>query len=153
MTTPIFSLHRCIDCNTEISSGELLFSKYHYGLQLCITCQCGFKTRYKRATSHAIRLYAAIRSKNIRAELEGSDGYKKIDIAISSAKLHIEVDGFQHHFRPSQALIDLQRTCYSLKDGYVTIRIPNGLIRKHLDQTVTYIADIVNERTIQLKPS
>lgn len=152
MTAPVVPLHRCIDCDNEISSRESFYSNHHYRLPLCQPCQHEFRTRYKRATKHAIRLYTALRLKNIYAILEMDDGEKQVDIAIKSAKLHIEVDGVQHYWA-TQALSDLQRTCYSLKNGTMTIHIPNALVRKHLDQTVTYIVDIVNERTIQLKAS
>ena len=57
--------------------------------------------------------------------------------------MHIEVDGGQHNFDGRQALSDLKRTYYSFKQGYFTLRIPNSLIRYHLDDTTNYIIDLL----------
>jgi very-short-patch-repair endonuclease len=35
------------------------------------------------------------------------DGYKTIDIAVTHARVNIEVDGLHHNFEPDQALADL----------------------------------------------
>ena len=76
----------------------------------------------------------------INAELEKYDGHKTIDIAIPSLKVNIEIDGMQHNYSYKQALADLKRTYYSFKRGYVTLRIPNSLIRENLHETAVYIA-------------
>lgn len=79
------------------------------------------------------------------AEIEKFDGFKKIDIAVTHAKVNIEIDGSQHNWQAKQALADLQRTYYSFKKGYFTLRIPNSLVHNYLDQTADMITEILNE--------
>lgn len=81
-----------------------------------------------------------------KAELEKWDGYKHIDIAIVPAKTNIEIDGSYHNYRANTALRDLERTFYSLEKGYITIRIPNSLVRYKLSETVNYIDKILKVR-------
>ena len=61
-------------------------------------------------------------------------------------KLHIEVDGIQHNQSTRQALSDLKRTFYSMQDGFLTIRIPNILVRNELTETVNYLVELILER-------
>src|SRR5215510_316024 len=82
--------------------------------------------------------------KGIPAQLEKYDGYKTIDIAIPEYKLNIEVDGGQHYLNPSQALVDLQRTYYSFKKGFFTLRIPNSLVENNIRDTINYIVKFLS---------
>ena len=61
------------------------------------------------ATPEAKLLFLELKRLGISAELEKFDGYKTIDIAITSAMVNIEVDGGQHNSNPNQALADLKR--------------------------------------------
>lgn len=98
------------------------------------------------ASLEALALYFALRKCGITAELEKSDGFKKVDIAIEAAKLYIEVDGNHHYKDHNQAIKDLQRTFYSLQNDYVTIRVPNTLIKYNLEHTCNYFLEMVRFR-------
>lgn len=97
-------------------------------------------------TDEAVKLGNELNKLGYKAELEKWDGYKHIDIAVTRAKLNIEIDGSYHNYRADIALRDLERTYYSLEKGFVTIRIPNSLIRHRLSQTVSYLDKIIKRR-------
>lgn len=104
------------------------------------------KTEGNEPTQEAKKLYYALKRRGIQAELEKCDGFKHIDIAITSARLNIEVDGRHHNYNPDQALADLKRTYYSSAKGYETIRIPNTLVKKNVEKAADLIADLVYGR-------
>jgi Uncharacterized protein conserved in bacteria len=99
------------------------------------------------STKYALRLYFALKMRNIPAQIEKFDGYKHIDIAIPQARLNIEVDGVHHNYDNIQAMRDLKRTCHSLFKGYYTIRIPNSLVfrDRDLEETANYLAGLIYE--------
>jgi very-short-patch-repair endonuclease len=76
-------------------------------------------------------------------EIEHYDGFKHVDIAILERRVYIEVDGQHHCSDPVQALADLKRAYYSFKNGFVTLRIPNALVRD--DATIEQTASFINE--------
>lgn len=102
------------------------------------------------ATPEAKLLYNALKREKVPAYLEKWDGYKHIDIAIPEAMINIEIDGCHHNLHSNQALADLKRTYHSFKKGYFTLRIPNSLIRNHLDEVVDLVIEILNESNDQL---
>jgi len=57
-----------------------------------------------------------------------------------------QIDGIQHNQSTHQALSDLKRTFYSMQDGFLTIRIPNVLVRNELTETVDYLVELILER-------
>jgi very-short-patch-repair endonuclease len=83
----------------------------------------------------------------VPAQLEKFDGFKHIDIAIPEAKVNIEVDGSHHNYSTKQALADLKRTYHSFLKGYLTLRIPNSLVKNDfvLEETADYIVGFLNE--------
>ena len=105
----------------------------------------------KIPTPEARALYHALVKLGIPAELEKYDGYKTIDIAITRAKVNIEVDGPQHKNNANQALADLKRTIYSFQKDYVTLRIPYCLINEHLEEAAPLIAKFIWESMDQLR--
>jgi len=119
------------------------YSTTHFGLPLCVVCQQDFKVKSQKATKHALELYIALRCREVPAELEKWDGHKTIDIAVTEARVNIEVDGMQHNFNPAQALADPKRTFFAFRKGYPTLRIPNSLVRSHLDRNVYSKAAII----------
>ena len=139
---PVFT---CARCAVAISPKVHTFSTGYYALALCMDCQELLEPVIQQASPLTIQLYAALRQRNIPAQLEKFDGFKTIDIAVPQAKINIEVDGLQHNTDRQQALTDLKRTFHSFKKGYYTLRIPNTLVRHHLDETAQYIAGIVEE--------
>ena len=101
-----------------------------------------------QATPQAKELYELLLKKVISQDLlklEKFDGFKTIDIAIPKAKINIEIDGSQHNLSSKQALSDLQRTYFSFRKGYFTLRIPNSLIKEHINQTAGMIVVMIEE--------
>jgi very-short-patch-repair endonuclease len=70
-------------------------------------------------------------------------------MAITDARVNIEVDG-KHHTQSNIAFSDLQRTYYSLKEDFLTLRIPNALVHSKLEETADYITRILIDRKEKL---
>ena len=87
----------------------------NFELPLCIACQEDFKFKSQKATPLAVELYKKLKLRGVPAELEKWDGHKTIDIAVTDAKVNIEVDGGQHNFNANQALADLKRTLFAFR--------------------------------------
>lgn len=141
----------CIDCSAPITTLVFIYSSTNFGLSLCKYCQDNFKEKSKNSTREAIDLYIALRKRKVPAELEKWDGHKTIDIAVVHAKLNIEVDGQHHNFHPEQAMSDLKRSFYAFQEGYLTLRIPNSLVKYHLEDTADYITDFLIESRDQIR--
>ncbi|MCW3071121.1 MAG: hypothetical protein JWO44_1011 [Bacteroidetes bacterium] len=137
----------CSQCEKCIDEKVHSYSVKHYGHSLCRKCQEWFKDilDYSTATEEAISLYFALRQRGVPAQLEKSDGFKTIDIAVPHAKVNIEVDGGHHNYNSKQAMSDLKRTLFSYKKGYSTLRIPNSLAKHDLNQA----ADLITEFLIE----
>jgi hypothetical protein len=89
----------CCNCQQPIDERVSTYSLEHFQFTLCIPCQKKMQDKWNAATKHALSLYFLLKKKGIRAELEKCDGFKTIDIAITEAKLNIEVDGSHHQAR------------------------------------------------------
>lgn len=140
-------MNSCANCNSFISKDVFYYSTSNYNNPLCLNCQHWFKHIIQFTTQETFDLYIALKQRNVPAEIEKSDGYKTIDIAIVEARVNIEVDGGHHNFNPNQALSDLQRTYHSFLKGYLTLRIPNSLVRFHLQETADMIEGILIENS------
>ena len=154
----------CSECKKTIGLKEYRYSKDKFGKALCREHQKNYKepsknvkrskVMYKgktQATPEARKLFFALKKRKVPAQLEKWDGHKTIDIAIPEARINIEVDGAQHHYSNKQALADLWRTFYSFRKGYVTIRIPNRLIKERLEETADAITRLLNASLDQLE--
>lgn len=97
-------------------------------------------------TNEVVDLYFALKNRGFEPDMEKFDGHKHVDIVFERPKLHIEVDGIQHNQSTKQALSDLKRTFYSMQHGFMTLRIPNVLIRNELNKTVDYLVELILER-------
>jgi very-short-patch-repair endonuclease len=135
----------CIECETFIEMNVFNYSVEHFGLPLCRDHQNWLKEKAQESTFETISLYFALRIRGVPAELEKFDGFKTIDIAITDAKVNIEVDGGHHNFNANQALADLKRTYHSFKKGYLTLRIPNSLVtERNIEETADYLTEILS---------
>jgi very-short-patch-repair endonuclease len=134
----------CLECEIYIDNRVLDYSVNNFGIPLCRDCQGWVQHMTDHSTPESLTLYFELRKRNVPAELEKFDGHKQIDIAVVDAKVNIEVDGGQHNFNHQQALADLQRTYFSFKKGYFTLRIPNSLVKNHLEDTADLITEILN---------
>lgn len=139
----------CTECNVLISQDVFMYSTKNFGLPLCYSHQQWVKEVINYTTPETMDLYFALKLRGVPAEIEKYDGFKTIDIAIVEAKMNIEVDGVQHNFNPQQALADLQRTFFSFLKGYLTLRIPNSLVRFHLEETADLITEFLNHKNIR----
>ena len=137
----------CIECGCYIQQKVFDYSLNNYGHPLCRSHQQWLSTIFYNSstTPQAIELYFALRRRGVPAELEKWDGYKTIDIAVTDAKVNIEVDGKHHNYNHQQALSDLKRTFYSFQKGYLTLRIPNSLVEWSIEETADYITEFLIE--------
>ena len=94
----------------------------------------------KKSSKQSKDLFEALKKKGIDCEKEKWD--KHIDLSVDDIKLYIEVDGEYHYTDPKQIVADLHRDDYSWQDGYHTIRIPNDIIDKHLEDIAEAIYKI-----------
>lgn len=101
-------------------------------------------------TKEALALKDALEDKGITVYKELHDGFKTIDLTLPKAKINIEVDGIQHLTNPKQILADLERGYYSHKNGYDTMHIPNEMIRLHLSEISTALAEAAKIRQKRL---
>lgn len=106
--------------------------------------------KYRVPTKEAGDLKKALEDRGTRVLVELHDGYKHIDLAIPKAKINIEVDGIQHLTNPNQILSDLDRGFYSHKNGYDTMHIPNEMIRLHLNEISSALAEASKVREKKL---
>lgn len=140
-----WNANHCIECNCKIEIKVREFSLNVIGIPLCRKCQNWLNELDETTTDRALSLYFALKARKVKAQLEKYDGFKKIDIAIPTAKINIEVDGKHHNTSTKQAFSDLQRTYYSFKKGYFTLRIPNSLLNDEemTETTADYITDMI----------
>lgn len=134
----------CVECEIEIQQRVLEYSKDNFGYPLCRDCQDWIRSLHDETTHESRSLYFELRKRGVPAELEKFDGHKTIDIAVVDAKVNIEVDGMQHNYSQKQALADLKRTYFAFKKGYLTLRIPNSLVKNHIEETADLITEILN---------
>ena len=142
----------CLECQSKIGSDVFEYSVKYFGVPLCRGHQKWVKEMPDETTDEALALYFALKERDVPAEIEKFDGFKKIDIAVTEAKVNIEIDGSQHNWSHKQALSDLKRTYYSFKKGYLTLRIPNSLVNNHLEETADLITEILVVNRSNNKP-
>jgi very-short-patch-repair endonuclease len=122
-----------------------------FEIPLCLPRQEEFKVKSQQATPLAVALFKQLKRRGVPAELEKWDGNKTIDIAVVDAKVNIEVDGGQHNFNADQAMADLFRTLHAFKRGYLTLRVPNSLVKYNLERTADLITEFLVESKEQLE--
>jgi hypothetical protein len=141
----------CRNCSAAINQHVIAYSTETFGYPLCISCQQDVGNKFNYSTKETINLYFSLRERGVPAELEKFDGYKTVDIAVVEARVNIEVDGEQHFNNADQAFDDLQRTFFSFKKGFLTLRIPNVLVKQNLKQTADYVTEFLNETGLRLR--
>lgn len=141
----------CRNCSAAINQHVISYSTDTFGYPLCISCQQDIGQKFNYSTKETINLYFSLRDRGVPAQLEKFDGYKNIDIAVAEAKVNIEVDGAHQLNNTDDAFADLQRTFYSFKKGFLTLRIPNVLVKQNLNQTADYLTQFLNETFLRLR--
>ena len=134
----------CICCNSQPLQEILTRATKQFGVSLCSSCQLQYRDALHISAHNANRLFFALKARNIDAVLSHYDGKKTVDIFVERSGLCIEVDGEQHNTNAEQALKDLMRTFYSFRKGYITLRIPNSLVKKNLRETVKFVIFIID---------
>lgn len=135
----------CLECRDNLHDTVYKYSTQNFGIPLCRVHQNWVREMEYQTTGETLALYFALRERGVPAELEKFDGHKTIDIAVTDAKVNIEVDGAHHNYDVLQALADLKRTYFSFLKGYLTLRIPNSLVRLNLEETADYITGFLIE--------
>lgn len=103
-------------------------------------------------TQEALKLYNALKDRDIKSDLEVWDGHKSVDLSIQWAELDIEIDGLQHFIDPKQIHSDLERSYWTQeRDGFDTIHIPNILINNYLDEIADALAKVARDRLEDIK--
>ena len=141
----------CRNCSAAINQHVISYSTKTFGHPLCIPCQQDVGNKLNFSTKETIDLYFSLKERGVPAELEKFDGYKTIDIAVVQARVNIEVDGVHHANNADQAFADLQRTFFSFKKGFLTLRIPDVLVKQNLNQTADYVTEFLNETFIRMR--
>lgn len=136
--------YRCSRCKKPIPEEVHRFSRRNYFKSLC---------KEHQPTDKARILGNALIKRGWFIKFQQSDGHKHIDIAVLKARTNIEVDGCHHNLNKKQALADLQRTYYSFKKGFLTLRIPNSLLKdnKTIKETVKFIDKFLKENKKSIK--
>ncbi len=137
---------RCLNCHNSIDGNVYVYSRENYGYNICMRCQIWLDSQMEFTTPEVVNLYFALKNRGFEPDMEKFDGHKHVDIVFERPKLHIEVDGIQYNQSTRQALSDLKRTFYSMQGGFLTIRIPNILVRNELTETVNYLVELILER-------
>ena len=143
ITKPKLVIMYCLECDKALEKPVFYYSTENFGIPLCRIHQSWVLHLDYKTTDDALSLYFALKERGVPDQLEKHDGFKSVDIAIEEAKVHIEVDGVHHNFDSRQAMSDLQRTYHSFKKGYFTLRIPNSLVRRDLEETADWIVEIL----------
>jgi very-short-patch-repair endonuclease len=139
----------CNVCKETISEEVYEYSKSHFGKPLCMNHQKiarDDRSSSFRITPQARKLSDALKKRGIRHNLEDYDGYKHVDISIPWAKLNIEIDGRQHLLNAKQLYSDLERDSFSHEEEIRTIRIPNEMIERNLDELADSLARVARKR-------
>ena len=141
----------CRNCSAAINQHVISFSTSTFGHPLCIPCQQDVGNKFNYSTKETINLYFSLRDRGVPAKLEKFDGYKAVDIAVIEARVNIEVDGVRQVNNADEAFADLQRTFYSFKKGFLTLRIPSVLVKQNLNQTADYVTAFLNETFFRIR--
>ena len=140
---------KCYHCTDHLPKAVNDFSITKYKVPLCIKHQRWFDHMLndapKKNTEQQLLLFLRLKYSGANPTINKYDGHKTVDIAIEDIGLHLEIDGFQHHGE-KQAYSDLQRTVYDLEIDIPTIRIPNSLVDKKLDQCAEQLIKIIRKR-------
>lgn len=124
-----------------------------FGLELCTQHKIRLEKIIKLygTPKEAILLYYGLKEAGLIPMLEWWDGKKSVDIAISRAKLNIEIDTEYNTITHEQAINDLEEAMHSFKSGFTTIRIPHVLVKYYLKETVNNILGIVEGLKANIK--
>jgi very-short-patch-repair endonuclease len=145
----------CRICQKEpISDSEIKHSRKEFQISMCYDCQKKARATQNYinakhpnvASNQQVLISLSLNHRGIKNELEYSDGYKRVDIAILDPKIYIEVNGKQHINDAIRLISDIKRTYYSFKDGFLTLHIYNDAINEEsLNKIINAIREIIDD--------
>ena len=143
----------CLECNKELGYLDHKSAIESVGVELCAHHQELIKVLIKKNNTplEAIQLYYGLKEAGVQGMLEWWDGKKSVDIAISRAKLNIEIDCGYDKLTVEQAINNLEEAMQSFKNGFTTIRIPHILVRYYLNETIKNIIGIMEGLKANIK--
>lgn len=143
----------CLECKKPLSYLDHRQSMERFRAELC-------KNHYNRMDrlvrrqeipEAAVMLYYGLKEAGIPSMLAWWDGRRTVDLAISRVKLNIEIDRGLRSLTAEQAIVELEATMQAFQHGFSTIRIPEMLIRNHLQDTIEYIRGIIEGLRANIK--
>lgn len=137
--------HHCCYCHEILSPKLHSFSIENFELPFCVPCGEEFKLSAQKTTPLALSLFIELKKRGVPAQLEKWNGEKTFDISIEHAKVNIEVDAGQQSFSADQSMRSLLGTLLAFKKGYLTLRIPNSLVKYNLQHTADLITEFLME--------
>jgi hypothetical protein len=129
----------CCQCNSRIEQATYNFSIKKYKFPLCEDCQIWFIGKIFHTTKETLQLYFALKHKGLAVNLEKHYKYKKAEIIIAQAKVHIEVDRSHGQANMAQALLDLKNLPGDARDPFLTLKVPEVLVKFSMEQTTDLI--------------
>ncbi len=135
----------CLECQKELSYLDHRKALELLNLELCSAHRNRMVKlmRTHEVPVEAIQLYYGLKKMGIRAMLAWWDGKKTVHLAVSRVKLNIEIDTGHGAMTHDQAMNDLEETMHSFKNGFTTIRIPDFLVHKYLQETLVNVEGII----------
>ena len=107
--------------------------------------------RSQKVSPLTFAFFKELKKRGLAARLEKWESSKAVDIVVVDAKLNIEIDGGSQSFNADQAMRDLLRILMAFKKGYLTLRIPNTLVKYNLQHTADLIAEFLTESHEQVE--
>lgn len=143
----------CLECKKELGYVDHKNAMESIGIELCKKHHERIKQLIKKHDTplEAIQLYYGLKEAGVKSMLEWWDGKKSIDIAISRAKLNIEIDSAYDKLTEHEAINNLEEAMHSFKNGFTTIRIPHIIVRYYLKETVNNIIGIMEGLKANIK--
>jgi hypothetical protein len=141
----------CCHCNVSIPPKLYSFSIENFELPFCVNCGEDFKIKSQKTAPLALSLFIELMKRGVPAQLEKWDSNTTVDISIPGAKVNLEVDGGQNNFNADQAMRNLLGTLLAFKNGFLTLRIPNSLVKYNLQHTADMISEFLMESKEQVE--
>ena len=141
----------CCECNELITPKIYSFSVEKFELPLCLPCGEDLMIRSQKVSPLTFAFFKELKKRGVAARLEKWESSKAVDIVVVDAKLNIEIDGGSQSFNADQAMRDLLRILMAFKKRYLTLRIPNTLVKYNLQHTADLIAEFLTESHEQVE--
>ncbi len=143
----------CLECKKELSYIDHRKAVELFDVELCGAHRSRMERliRSHNASVEAIILYYGLKRAGVKAMLAWWDGSKTVDLAVSRARLNIEIDHSCEPLTVDQAMGGLGKTPPLCQEGFTTLRIPHYLVRTHLNETVEIILGIIEGLRPNLK--